>query len=107
MLCPKSNLTSASGSVQVTTGQNVAHRLTTILLLQKQSKYINAKVDKNVKQSLLLKKKHGSGIRARVNTVPWLRTQELCDVGKLLKPLRAPFYVCKTGRPIPSPERLL
>lgn len=58
MLCPKSNLTSASGSVQVTTGQNVAHRLTTILLLlQKQDKYIKAEADKNVKQSLLLKKK--------------------------------------------------
>lgn len=42
MLKPKSNLTSALGSVQVTKGQTVAHQVTTILLLQKQEEYINS-----------------------------------------------------------------
>lgn len=42
MLKHESNLTSASGSVQVTKGQTVVHQVTTILLLQKQEEHINA-----------------------------------------------------------------
>lgn len=42
VLKPESNLTSASGSVQVTKGQTVVHQVTTILLLQKQEEHIKA-----------------------------------------------------------------
>lgn len=41
MLKPKSNLTSALGSVQATNGQTVAHQPSTILL-QRQEEYSNA-----------------------------------------------------------------